>query len=192
MKSKIYTVVLLSAAVIIQACSSDNKSGTDSSDTATIDAIGADTSALAVKPIHADQFVKKATEGGYKLIEAAKIAQKNGMDPMIDIFAGKIIEDHTTINERISSIAKELKITPPSVLSSNDQADIDLLKPLSGKKFDKQYMDMMAKEYRSMVILFNSAAASTDVKVSAFAKEELRKIQEISFMAGDVRFNLKP
>ncbi len=79
-------------------------------------------------------------------IDAGKLAQKKGSTKDVRDFGKQMATDHAAVNKQATALAKKLKVTPQanetsaSLKKGGDQ-NMAKLNKLSGKQFDKQYVD---------------------------------------------------
>lgn len=79
-------------------------------------------------------------------IDAGKLAQKKAASPDVKQFARLMVTDHTGVNKSAVDLVHKLGVTPednPTSQSLKQEGDKNLatLKGLSGKAFDKAYVD---------------------------------------------------
>src|SRR5262249_26386761 len=70
-------------------------------------------------------------------------AAQKATDPNVKSFAARIQRSHTDLNERMDDLAKERGIKLARDLSDGDTRELNRLKKLTGKEFDKAYVDAM-------------------------------------------------
>jgi putative membrane protein len=79
-------------------------------------------------------------------IDQAKLALKKTKNPQVKQFAQQMIDDHTKLMGSVNDLAKKLNVTPADSdisksLKSGAAAENKKLQGLSGKAFDKEYID---------------------------------------------------
>jgi putative membrane protein len=89
-------------------------------------------------------------------INAGKLAQRKAAAAEVKAFAKQMVSDHTGVNKQASALAKKLKLTPlesdlSKSLKQGGADNMAKLKPLTGKEFDKAYIDHEV-EYHQTVI----------------------------------------
>src|SRR5437899_6655685 len=105
-------------------------------------------------------WMTKAAQGGMAEVELGKLAQTQGSSDAVKQFGQRMVDDHTKANEELTRIAADKGITLPSGLDAKNQATKDRLSKLSGKDFDRAYMEDMVKDHRGDVAEFKKEAAS--------------------------------
>lgn len=79
-------------------------------------------------------------------INAGKLAQSKSKNKEVKAFAKQMVTDHTAVNKQASDLAKKLGVTPKDndtskSLSKSADENITKLKGLTGKDFDKEYVN---------------------------------------------------
>ena len=130
------------------------------------------------------KFVMKAASSGMAEVQAAQLAQQKSQDQTVKDFAAKMITDHTANNTQLSTLAGQKGLTVPTALDDKDQAEIDKLTKLDGKKFDKMYMKGQVKDHQAMLTLLQKEAKSgKDADLKSFAQQTIPVVQSHLDMA---------
>ena len=79
-------------------------------------------------------------------VDAGKLAEKMASQKEVKAFAKQMITDHEAVNQQAGALVKKLNITPENsdvskVLKNGGDENVTKLKQLSGKAFDKAYVD---------------------------------------------------
>ena len=79
-------------------------------------------------------------------VDAGKLAEKMASQKEVKAFAKQMITDHEAVNQQAGALVKKLNITPENSDVSKDlknggDENVTKLKQLSGKAFDKAYVD---------------------------------------------------
>ncbi|SOD41754.1 DUF4142 domain-containing protein [Nitrosovibrio sp. Nv4] len=79
-------------------------------------------------------------------IEAGELAKKKASHEDVHAYAHRMVADHTDVNQQAKDLVKKLNVTPKDnkisqSLKDDGKANLDKLKGLSGKEFDKAYID---------------------------------------------------
>jgi putative membrane protein len=79
-------------------------------------------------------------------IDAGKLAESKGSTPEIKKFGQQMVTDHTGVNKQATELVTKLKVTPEDnptsqSLKTGGTNNVAHLKTLSGKAFDKGYID---------------------------------------------------
>lgn len=89
-------------------------------------------------------------------VELGEIARRRAADARVREFAGRMITDHTAVNEQAAALAKKLGVTPEDnpisrSLRSGAEAVKETLGDLPRGEFDRAYMDREV-EYHQAVL----------------------------------------
>lgn len=79
-------------------------------------------------------------------IDAGKLAMKKGGSKDVKAFAQTMVRDHTGVNQAAGDLVRKLKVTPEpnstsESLKKGGDDNLSKLKGLTGKAFDKAYVD---------------------------------------------------
>ena len=123
-------------------------------------------------------FLVKAAQGGMTEVQLGQLAQQKADSADVKQFGSRMIEDHSKADADLKSLAQQKGITVPDKLDSRNQATVDRLSKLSGKDFDKAYINDMVEDHQKDVTEFQKASSSAqDPDVQAFASKTLPVIQ---------------
>lgn len=124
------------------------------------------------------RFVMAASAAGMTEIMAARLAQAQGQSSKVKSFASTMIADHGKANEQLKSIAQKAGYTVSAMPTQEQEAALAKLRALNGKDFDSAYAQMMLKDHREAVALFQAESTSgTDGQLKAFATQTLAVLQ---------------
>lgn len=122
------------------------------------------------------EFVNQALVSGVTQMETAKLALQQSKAPEIKEFAQLIIDERTTANNDLTTIAKKKRI---KVISGNEllnKTNALILKPNNTENFDAAYVKHQIKMRQDEIELFNKGALSTDAELAGFATENIPKL----------------
>ena len=79
-------------------------------------------------------------------IDAGKLAQSKTSSKTVRAFAERMVADHTSVNQQAAALVQKLNVTPSENdtskgLKKDGGATLAKLKGMSGKAFDKAYVD---------------------------------------------------
>jgi putative membrane protein len=179
---KLFPIGLLTVAIFIQACNSDQKKesadSTMTEHSMAHDSTVKDTSTNMKDGTPVNKFLEQAAVGGMVEVEMGKIGQQKAALKSIKDFAAMIVKDHTAANTQLSTLAAAKGFTLPAALPAEKQEHLNDLKSNSGKDFDSYYINMMVEDHISDIALFEGASKSPDTAVSAFAAKVLPVLQK--------------
>jgi putative membrane protein len=127
--------------------------------------IAASTGAFAQTPVGnaspADKkFVKEALGGGMAEVEMGQLASQKGKSDDVKQFGQKMVEDHTKLGDQMKSVAGQIGVTPPDMLTPKDKAAKAKLQALSGDAFDKAYIKAMVADHQHDLTAFKTEAST--------------------------------
>ena len=135
---------------------------------------------------HDPSFVNKAAQGGKAEVTLGQLASQKASNQKVKDFGQRMVTDHSKAAQQLTGIAQKKSITPPSSMTSEDQALYKKLQGMSGSEFDKTYMEAMVKDHQKDIDEFQREADSgKDSDVKSFASETLPTLREHLQMAKD-------
>jgi putative membrane protein len=89
-------------------------------------------------------------------IEAGKLAKGKTHNKDVKAFAQQMITDHTAVNKQATALATKLKVKPESnptseSLKKGGDENVAKLKKMSGKEFDKAYVDQEVTYHQAVL-----------------------------------------
>jgi putative membrane protein len=186
MKKKYLSLALLGGITLLVACNdgTDTTSSTfDSSNMTTTDntnmndtgtMTNTNTTAAPLEQMDKD-FVMKAASGGMMEVEASQIAQQNAGHARVKAFADMMVQDHTNVNNELKGFASSRGLTiPQDSLMTKHKSMLDKMRNMTGKAFDKHYIDMMMNDHNKDINAFEKASNnSKDADLKAWAAKTL-------------------
>ena len=178
---KNHTLFLTAVAVagVLQACSNNNgpsaADNTMKTDTTTVRASATPEASTAMADT---AFANKAAMGGMAEVALGKMAADKSTDTNVKDFGDLMVKDHGKANDELASIAKSENIQLPTSLDAKHQALSDSLSKLSGKAFDKAYVNAMLEGHKqTLALLQDEAANGKDPQLKAFAVNTATVVQ---------------
>lgn len=107
------------------------------------------------------QFLKDASQGNYDEIQLGKLAEQKAENPAVKNFGHRMVTDHTRLTEKMKPFATAWDIPAPTGLSPDAQQQYDKLSGLSGKDFDKEYIDDMVSDHTKDLDAFTKEVNDT-------------------------------
>jgi putative membrane protein len=152
-----------------QAANDSNQAKMDSSKT------NKDTTALSASiSDHDTKFAVDAANIGMMEIALGNVAQQNAMGKDVKDFGAMMVKDHTSAGDELKKISDAKHITLPTALSADDQKKVDDMKAMTGKKFDKTYIDMMINGHKKAADEFQDEInQGSDADLRSFATKTL-------------------
>jgi putative membrane protein len=130
-------------------------------------------------------FADQAAIIGNAEIELGQLALEKSESDAVKKFAKKMVTDHSKSAAKLKDVAAKQNMQLPSSLDTEHRAIKRNLSALEGEKFDREYMDAMAKGHDKAVALFESATQSAQVPadLKQFAASTLPTLREHRQMA---------
>ncbi len=129
-------------------------------------------------------FVNEAARGGKMEVELGQLAERNASTPAVKEFGLRMVKDHTRLNNELGSVAASIGLQVPKDLSPDQQSEYAKLSKLSGKSFDKEYIDSMVKDHTDDLAAFKKAESATEnSKLKKAIADAIPVIQEHLNMA---------
>lgn len=175
MKKLSYMVIIAAAALAFQSCSNQPKDAKENADSLnkTKDTTSnvAATGGIAVDEADA-KFATTVANGGMAEVALGKLALEKSTNATVKEFATMMVSDHGKANEKLAAIAKTKNITLPMAVDEDHQKKMDDLSKLSGKDFDKAYVDAMVDGHKKTLDLMDDESKNgKDADLKAFATE---------------------
>jgi putative membrane protein len=135
----------------------------------------------------ADQkFLRTATEDGIADVKLGQLAIEKG-GPAVKTLAQTLVDDHTTINKELATVADSLGVLLPKKLSKDDQAEYDKLNGLSGKDFDMEYIPFIANaHWKKLHDFYMEASVAADPGLATAVAKAMRTMHDHLGMIGQV------
>lgn len=140
-----------------------------------------------------NEFLVKAMRDGMWQIQTSHLALQKASDPDVKIFALRMIEDHDKIDRDIVDLAKTSGLRLPREISAEQQIKYDDMSKLSGRGFDKRYMQYNVDDHEEYVKDFGAQAdRGSDAGVRALAARNLPVLKEHLQLAKGVYTKIQP
>ena len=125
-------------------------------------------------------FAVDAANGGMMEVDMGRMAEEKGMSNDVKEFGKMMVADHSKANDELKTIAATKNITLPPTVGEDAQEDMNDLRKLTGKDFDKKYVSMMVDDHKKDVDKFKDASTNDkiDADVKAFAAKTLPTLQQ--------------
>lgn len=144
----------IAASLMFAACNNSGKSSVDNADSANEAKI--DSGALSLNSDETE-FMVQAANGGMTEVEMGKIAEKKARNKRVQAFGEMMVQDHTSANNQLKTIALNQNVTLPDSLSENSEDDVQKMSRKQGNDFDKDFMHQMVQDHEKTVKDFKDA-----------------------------------
>jgi len=124
------------------------------------------------------KFMEDAARAGVAEVSLGQMATNKASHDNVRSFARMMVDDHSAANDQLQSLAANRGVALPSHLASNERSLQQHLDGMSGRSFDRAYVQAMVKDHRKAVSLFRKEASSGhDNEVTQWASETLPRLQ---------------
>ena len=107
------------------------------------------------------QFLKYAAEDNQAEIDLCILAEKKARSPAVKAFARLMVNDHVQIESRLAAVSESENADLPDGIGKDGQQTKAKLEPLSGKEFEKEFMQAQIKDHSDDLKKFSDEEAST-------------------------------
>jgi putative membrane protein len=122
-------------------------------------------------------FLQNAGQAAEAEIALASLAQKQAADARIKALADVLKRDHEAARTELQKLAK-LKKAELTAMTVAQLAVHNRLEKMTGKDFDRAWVDAIIELHRDTRGLFSRAARSADADVKAFATLQAKGLEE--------------
>jgi putative membrane protein len=120
------------------------------------------------------EFLTKVAGSGMAEVQMAKDAQQKATIDAVKSFAAMLERDHTAVGDQVKTFAGQRNVSLPTAIPDDKQKMITDMNKMSGKSFDKDFIDMMVKNHNDGIKLFEDTKANaSDVDIKNFADKTL-------------------
>jgi putative membrane protein len=176
-------ITLAIAAALMTACKAgdvNTNAGPNPRDSATA---GVATSGAASSPASQtpglsaqdQQFVQKAAEGGRQEVELGRLAQQHGASDVVKRLGQRIADDHERTNREFGSLLGAEIARAAAAYENSERARLE---KMSGKAFDRRYVELMIEDHQKDIAEFEGAMHSTSRTVQNFVEKTLPTLRE--------------
>jgi len=126
-----------------------------------------------------EAFVKEAAMGGMAEVELGKLASDKASDDAVKQFGKRMADDHGAANQELQQLAAKKNITLTTALDAKHKATHDRLSRMSGKGFDRAYVNDMVADHKKDVAAFRKESQQgQDPDVKAWAAKTLPTLED--------------
>jgi len=169
----------LGLAASIVAC--NNNGANDRNNTAGSTPARDTGAAVGTAGANADRdWIQDQLEDGQAEIQLAKLASERATHPQVKQFAQMMIKDHTAAGNELKQAASaaNVQINPPAELDNDHKDAQEDLAKLSGRDFDRKYIDTMVDEHQEAVNELEKKADADNMQVREWASKTLPKVRQ--------------
>jgi putative membrane protein len=137
------------------------------------------TTGSSVPHVDDRKFLRDATLDGLTEIELGKMAAEKASNPQVKQFGSRMVEEYTAGHQSMVRIASDETIVLPKSIDSKHQGRVDRLGKLTGRDFDRAYIQDETKQRHQDMKEFTSASQGAgDPALKSFATSTLASIED--------------
>jgi len=155
MKKLTFFATTLLAAWMLQACNGGSNTAKHEDAVDSAQAVNKETAPVDKE---SSDFAVEAANGGMMEVQLGKLAQEKATNQRVKDFAAMMVRDHSKANDELKGLAQSKNIALPDSVSGDARDHMDKMSKMSGKDFDKHYIDMMVDDHDKDVDKFDKAA----------------------------------
>lgn len=123
-------------------------------------------------------FFDLAARSGIEAVTFGQLARDQAGRAAVKLFATRMVDEHTTVNQQLVQLARVKGINPPTSMDDPHDTQFAQLQALHGRAFDRAYLNGQVTDHQATLQLFqNEARSGTDPDVKAFAANTVPAIQ---------------
>ena len=153
-------------AVSFQYCRPNPKAGSGT-DTKIPD------SATLGNKIQGTMFIEQAARGAMLEIELGKLANEKADNPKVKDFGKLMAEEQGQILTSLNELSMIKGLTFPMSLSQHNKTQLEGMRKMETKYFEKLYMKMTMQNSRKYIELYQGTSRSPDAQISEFGEKYL-------------------
>lgn len=136
----------------------------------------------------AEEFLSEALEDSMAEVELCELALEKTENDDVKVFAQKMIDDHSAMGREIEKLAGRKQADLPRDIESEHKQRMKELSKLSGRDFDKRFIEENIKDHSEDVKKFSEIANKiSDQAVKPFAEKSVKILSGHLKMAEDIK-----
>jgi putative membrane protein len=128
-------------------------------------------------------FITKAIQGNLAEVSMGQLAQQQGNSAEAKSFGQQLVTDHSAANQRATSLASQMGVTPPSEPNKKQKSDAAKMEKMSGAAFDRAFAQHMVADHKKDIADYRKAAKMKNDTVAGYATETLPTLEKHLQMA---------
>lgn len=138
-------------------------------------------------------WIEDQLEDGQAEINLAQLATERATSPQVKGFAQMMVKDHQAAGDELkqAAAAANVQINPPAELDSDHKDLQEDLAKLSGRDFDRKYIDAMVDEHQEAVNELEKKTDSDNMQVRQWASKTLPTVKQHLERAKQIQETLK-
>jgi putative membrane protein len=138
-------------------------------------------------------WIEDQLEDGQAEINLARLATERATNPQVKEFAEMMVKDHQAAADELKQAASaaNVQVNPPAELD-NDHKDLqEDLSKLSGRDFDRKYIDAMVDEHQEAVNELEKKTDSDNIEIRQWTSKTLPTVRQHLDRAKQIQDSLK-
>ncbi len=123
-------------------------------------------------------FINEAAASGLAEAQFGQLAARKGAARSVRRFGQQMAAEHAKLNQEIRQLARNKGLSPATTLDAESRQAYDMLRGLSGRAFDRAYLQETLTGHQEQLALFQREVQdATDPEVKAFAARYIGVLQ---------------
>ena len=175
-------------ALAVGACAGDTPQENQTAANAPAARDGATAGTSGTNQNNADrEFIREQLAMGEREVELGRLAAQKGTHPEVKRFGEMMVKDHQMAGQELKQIMSQATTGTSgdtAARAGDDKAEehreqLEEFRKLSGREFDKKYIDQMVEDHQKTVdALENKAENANNAGVKQWASKTLPKVQQ--------------
>jgi putative membrane protein len=126
-----------------------------------------------------EKFITMAIQGNLAEVQMGQLAAQNGQSDAVKSFGQTLVKDHTDANQRATTAASSLGVTPPTEPTKKQQSDYQKMSKVTGAKFDREFAQHMVMDHKKDISAYQKASKMKNADAAAtYASQTLPTLQQ--------------
>jgi putative membrane protein len=126
----------------------------------------------------APMFLRNAAQGDQSEVTLGNLAVQRGASAGVKDYGRRLASDHGAHLLKVQGLARRMRVTLPGGMKPDARATYRSLQRLSGRAFDRMFVQHMAADHRKDIGDYESQARSGDRQTAALARDTLPTLRE--------------
>jgi len=136
-------------------------------------------------------FVKKAAQSNMAEIQLGQLAAQKASNDAVKQYAQQLVNDHQKAEDKLQQIASSKGITLQTDMDGQARSEQDRLSNMSGKDFDREFVQQQKKDHDQAVALFQGEADNgKDPDLKSYASSIVAVLQQHEQMASSLELQV--
>lgn len=123
------------------------------------------------------KYVTQSAQGLMSELKLGALAQERAGDQRVKDFGKQMVTDHGNDLQELKRLAAQKRVRLPHTMNHDQLKEADKLNKLSGKEFDREYVNYEVKDHRGDIQDQHGEISKTaDPELKQFASKELETV----------------